>query len=129
MDIGEIIAKGLGLAIMGLWFVTELKERILVKTGMKVVGRVLRIERNDDKTSRLNKIAFVEFNYNERETILKHYFSSTLDDKEEPMEKMVSVNKKNPARSVVLNSYTGLWTLNLFVPIIFSLLIILSFRC
>jgi hypothetical protein len=129
MDTGEIIAKVLGLTMMGLWFVTELKERILVKIGMKVWGRVLRIERNDDKTSRLNKIAFVEFIYNEKETILKHYFSSKLDDKDEPLEMMVSVNKKNPTRSVVLNSYKGLWTVNLLVPIIFSLLIILSFRC
>jgi hypothetical protein len=129
MSIGELIPKFFGLMLMGLWFITELKERLLVKRGMKVLGKVLRIERNDDKMSRLNKIAFVEFNYNERIILLKHYFTSTLNDKDEPVEMMVSVNNKKPARSIISNGSTGFWTLNLLVPIIFSLLIVLSFRC
>ena len=107
---------------MAVWLYYSLREMYLYKHAEKVKGRITNVKDNPDSTSILNKIITVEFLYRgERETI-----TYTVTSEEAGAEVAVYINQQNIRHSVIKPRSTIIIFSNLFIPLLFIVLIIVS---
>lgn len=109
---------------MAVWLYYSLREMYLYKHAEKVKGRITNVKDNPDSTSILNKIITVEFLYRgERETIT---YTVTGTSEEAGAEVAVYINQQNIRHSVIKPRSTIIIFFNLFIPLLFIVLIIVS---
>ena len=124
MGMDFLLPKILGLLLMAVWLCYSLREMYLYKYAEKVKGRITNVKDNPDSTSILNKIITVEFLYRgERETIT---YTVTGTSEEAGVEISVYINQHNIRHSVIKPRSTIIIFFNLFIPVFFIVLIIVS---
>ena len=124
MGMDFLLPKILGLLLMAVWLCYSLREMYLYKYAEKVKGRITNVKDNPDSTSMLNKIITVEFLYRGvRETIT---YTVAVTNEEAGVEISVYINQHNIRHSVIKPRSTIIIFFNLFIPVFFIVLIIVS---
>ncbi|MBN8686173.1 MAG: hypothetical protein J0M10_04115 [Chitinophagales bacterium] len=124
MGMDFLLPKILGLLLMAVWLYYSLREMYLYKHAEKVKGRITNVKDNPDSTSLLNKIITVEFFYRGvRETIT---YTITGTNEEAGAEIAVYINQHNIRHSEIKPRSTIIIFFNLFIPMLFIVLIIVS---
>lgn len=123
-DIGFAWPKLLGLILMLLWLCFSFRKVYLYKYADTVPGKVDRVIANPDISSMQNQIAIIKFIYKGEEVTIEHFYTGSKSDYEG--EVTICVDKAKPVRSVVKSKSPSLF-LDFFLPIIISVLIIISY--
>lgn len=124
-DPSFILPKVIGLLIMAIWIYSSLRDMYLFKYADAVTGEVVDIVDNPDTSSTLNNMASIRFFYKGEKVTIDHYFSGQRN--ELPKEVKVYISKNNLKRSIVKPTSKVTIFSNLLAPIVFSMLILISF--
>lgn len=124
-DLDFIFPKIFGLLLCGVWVYYSFREWWLLKQGETVVGKVVDISSNPDFSSPLNIILTIDFSYQGKNVTISRSLSGIKS--EVPREIEVYINKKKVERSVIRPRSRFAILSGFLVPVVFSLLILVSF--
>lgn len=124
-DLDFIFPKAFGLLLCGVWVYYSFREWWLLKHGETVAGKVVDIASNPDFSSPLNIILTIDFSYHGKNVTISRSLSGIKS--EVPREIEVYINKKKVERSVIRPRSRFAILSGFLVPVVFSLLILVSF--
>lgn len=124
-DPAFILPKIIGLLLMCIWLFISLRKLRASKFADNVTGTVINVIDNPEASSILNKIATIEFMYEDKKITIEHYYSGSRN--RFSSEVTVYVNKRDISRSVIKSHSKLAILFDFLVPLFFSALIIISF--